>query len=47
MELKFRPLHTLFVLAGGAAIPLVRVVIVVTASGTAEVLMDGVVTLRR
>lgn len=38
------PLHTLFVLAGGAAIPLVRVVIVVTVGGTTEVLMDGVMT---
>jgi hypothetical protein len=38
------PLHTLFLLAGGASIPLVRVVIVVTVGGTVEVLMDGVMT---
>lgn len=37
-------LETLFLLAGGAAIPLVRVVIVVTINGTPEVLMDGVMT---
>ena len=36
------PLHTLFLLSGGAPIPLIRVVIVVTVKGTAHVLMDGV-----
>jgi len=48
-ELVFRlsrrsPLHTLFLLTGGASIPVVRVVIVATLGGTAEVLMDGVMT---
>jgi hypothetical protein len=38
------PLQTIFLLAGGASIPLVRVVIVVTVGGSAEVLMDGVMT---
>lgn len=38
------PLHTLFLLAGGAAPPLVRVVIVVSINGSSEVLMDGVMT---
>ncbi|MGH7229841.1 MAG: hypothetical protein ACREJU_00585 [Nitrospiraceae bacterium] len=38
------PLQTLFLLTGGGAIPLVRVVIVVTTNGAPEVLMDGVMT---
>jgi hypothetical protein len=38
------PLQTLFLLAGGASIPLVRVVIIVTVGGQAEVLMDGIMT---
>jgi hypothetical protein len=38
------PLHTLFLLSGGASIPLVRVVIVVTLGGRPHVLMDGVMT---
>ncbi|HEY6213092.1 MAG TPA: hypothetical protein VIW45_12450 [Vicinamibacterales bacterium] len=38
------PLQTLFLLAGGSTIPLLRVIIVVTINGTANVLMDGVVT---
>jgi hypothetical protein len=38
------PLQTLFLLSGGAQIPLVRVIIVVTINGTSEVLMDGVMT---
>jgi len=37
------PLHTLFLLGGGATIPIFRVVIVVTVNGTSEVLIDGVV----
>ncbi|MEM1251935.1 MAG: hypothetical protein AAGI69_05840 [Cyanobacteria bacterium P01_H01_bin.21] len=37
------PLQTLFLLSGGAAIPLLRVVIVVTVNGTPQVLIDGVV----
>lgn len=38
------PLHTLFLLSGGAPIPMMRVVILVTVNGTTEVLMDGVMT---
>ncbi len=38
------PLQTLFLLSSGAPIPLVRVVILVTVNGSAEVLMDGVMT---
>jgi len=38
------PLHTLFLLAGGAAIPLVRVIVVATVNGTPNVLIDGVMT---
>lgn len=38
------PLHALFLLAGGVAPQLVRVIIIVTVKGTAEVLMDGVMT---
>lgn len=41
------PLHTVFLLSGGAQIPLIRVVIVVTTKGTTEVLMDGVMTDHR
>ncbi len=41
---KNSPLITLFLLAGGASIPLVRVVIYVTIGGTTEVLIDGVMT---
>lgn len=38
------PLHTLFLLTGGASIPLLRVVVAVTVGGTTEVLIDGVMT---
>jgi len=38
------PLHTLFLLSGGAGIPLVRVIIVVTINSLPQVLMDGVMT---
>ena len=38
------PLHTLFLLTGGAAIPLLRVVIVATVNSVPEVLVDGVMT---
>lgn len=38
------PLHTLFLLSGGAPIPLIRVVIIATVRGTPEVLSDGVMT---
>jgi hypothetical protein len=41
---KRSPLHTLFLLSGGAPLLFMRVVIVVTLKGTAEVLMDGVIT---
>jgi hypothetical protein len=41
------PLHTIFLLSGGAQIPLIRVVIFVTVMGTTEVLMDGVMTDHR
>ena len=48
-QLKFTlstrsPLHTIFLLAGGAAIPLVRVVIIVIVNGAPNVLIDGVMT---
>lgn len=38
------PLQTLFLLGGGVAIPLVRVVIAATLNGRTDVLMDGVMT---
>lgn len=38
------PLHTLFLLAGGAAVPVLRVIVVVTLNGAPSVLVDGVVT---
>lgn len=38
------PLHTLFLISGGAGIPLIRVVIAVAVNGTTEVIMDGVMT---
>jgi hypothetical protein len=41
---KNSTLYTLFLLAGGASIPLVRVVIVATIGGTPNVLIDGVMT---
>ena len=48
-ELVFRlsrrsPLHTMFLLGGGASLPVVRVVVVATLGGTAQVLIDGVMT---
>ena len=48
-EITFRiptrsPLHTLFLLTGGAGIPILRVVIAVTVGGETTVLMDGVMT---
>jgi len=48
-ELQFQvskrsPLHTIFLLTGGALPPILRCVIVVTVGGTPEVLMDGVIT---
>lgn len=41
---KGSPLQTLFLLSGGASIPLVRVVLVATVNGAPHVLMDGVMT---
>jgi hypothetical protein len=38
------PLHTLFLLSGGAPVSILRVVIVVIVSGTPHVIMDGVAT---
>jgi hypothetical protein len=38
------PLQTIFLLAGGSPIPLLRVILVVTINGTPDVLIDGVVT---
>jgi len=38
------PLQTLFLLAGGATPPMVRVIIIATINGQAEVLIDGVMT---
>lgn len=41
---KRSPLHTLFLLSGGAPLLFMRVVVVVTFKGSAEVIMDGVIT---
>lgn len=41
---KRSPLQTLFLLTGGAAIPLLRVVVAVQVAGVTEVLVDGVMT---
>lgn len=41
---KDSPLHSAFLVAGGATPPLVRVVIAVTVNGSTQVLMDGVMT---
>ena len=41
---KKSPLNTLFLLTGGASIPLLRVVVAVTVGATTEVLVDGVMT---
>jgi hypothetical protein len=38
------PLHTLFLLTGGAGIPILRVVVALTVRGAAHVLIDGVMT---
>jgi hypothetical protein len=38
------PLHTIFLLAGGGLVPIIRVIIVATVNGSAQVLMDGVMT---
>jgi hypothetical protein len=41
---KRSPLHTIFLLAGGAMPPILRTIIVATTNGTPNVLMDGVIT---
>jgi hypothetical protein len=41
---KRSPLHTIFLLAGGALPPIMRVIIIATINGTPNVLMDGVIT---
>jgi len=41
---KKSPLEVLFLIAGGASIPLVRVVVAVTLNGSTNVLIDGVMT---
>lgn len=41
---KNSPLNTLFMLAGGAGIPLFRVLLIVTINGNAQTLIDGVST---
>lgn len=38
------PLHTLFLVSGGASIPMIRVIIAVTLNGQTDVLIDGVMT---
>lgn len=38
------PLHTLFLVAGGALPPIMRVIVIVTMHGQTEVLIDGVMT---
>ncbi len=48
-ELRFglsnkSPLHTLFLLSGGAPLLFMRVIVAVTINGTPEVLIDGVIT---
>lgn len=41
---KKSPLTTLFLLTGGATIPILRVVIAISVSGRTEILLDGVMT---
>jgi hypothetical protein len=41
---KNSPLQTIFLLAGGASIPILRTIIVVTLNGTSTVLVDGFIT---
>lgn len=38
------PLETLFLLSGGASVPLIRVIIAVSVNGSSDVLIDGVIT---
>jgi hypothetical protein len=41
---KNSPLQTLFLISGGASIPLVRVILVATVNGAPDVLIDGLMT---
>lgn len=41
---KDSPLQTIFLLSGGASLPLVRVILTATVNGTPEVLIDGMMT---
>lgn len=41
------PLHAIFLLAGGAIVPFIRVVLIATINGIPNVLMDGVITQQR
>jgi hypothetical protein len=41
---KGSPLHTLFLLTGGAPLLFMRVIIIVTLNGASDVIMDGVIT---
>lgn len=41
---KRSPLQTLFLMTGGASIPILRVVVAVTVNGSTDVLIDGVMT---
>ncbi len=41
---KRSPLHTVFLLTGGASIPIVRVILIAIVSGVPQVLIDGVMT---
>lgn len=41
------PLHTIFLLSGGAQLPILRVILIATFRGTPHVLIDGVVTHQR
>ena len=48
-ELTFKlsnrsPLHTLFLLSGGAPVPVVRVIVIATVKGQSHTLIDGVMT---
>ena len=38
------PLHTVFLLAAGAIVPILRVILIATVNGMPEVLVDGVIT---
>ena len=38
------PLHTIFLVSGGAGIPIIRVILIATINGHTEVMIDGVMT---